>query len=58
MHTTRYKLNAKIAMLDLSATLSINDWLINLRAAAGSEFRMCFLTAAELEQAFRNSSSA
>ena len=43
-------------MLDPSATLSINDWLINLRAAAGSEFRMCFLTAADLEQTFRNTS--
>ena len=49
IQVTRYKLNAKIAMLDPSATLSITDWLINLRAAAGLEFRMCFLTAAELE---------
>ena len=40
----RYKLNAKIDTLDPTATLTINDWLINLRAAAGSEFKVLFMT--------------
>ena len=47
----RYKLNAKLDMLDPTATLAINDWLINLRAAAGSEFKLCFMTRPQLNPA-------
>ena len=31
-------------MLDPTATLAINAWLINLRAAAGTEFKLLFMT--------------
>ena len=51
--SVRYKLNAKLDMLDPTATLAINDWLINLRAAAGSEFKLCFMTRPQLVEKFR-----
>ena len=40
-------------MLDPTATLAINDWLINLRAAAGSEFKLLFMTRPQLVEKFR-----
>ena len=40
-------------MLDPTATLAINDWLINLRAAAGTEFKLLFMTRPQLVENFR-----
>ena len=40
-------------MLDPTATLAINDWLINLRAAAGTEFKLLFMTRPQLVEKFR-----
>ena len=50
---TRYKLNAKLTLLDPTATLLIDDWLINLRAAAGAEFKLVFASDDELDDFYR-----
>ena len=51
--TTRYKLNAKLSKLDPTNTLVIHDWLIDLRAAAGTEFKVCFVPRADFESFYR-----
>ena len=46
-------MNAKLSTLDPTNTLMIHDWLIDLRAAAGTEFKACFVPESELESFFR-----
>ena len=53
--STRYKLNAKLTSLDPTATRAIPDWLINLKAAAGEDFELAFMSDDQLDNEFRHS---